>query len=116
MPSKAPTTALYIDPPAFAGAFAADVPKAEQDFMARSQVFANKAIFGVPAGEPAWKSHPSWAVVATNDRSINPDLERDMAKRAGSKVREVAGSHAVYVGHPRDVAAVIIDAAVAVSR
>ena len=54
---------------------------------------------------------PSWALVATQDRSINPDLERDMAKRAGSTVREVKASHAVYMSHPAEVAALIEEAA-----
>ncbi|WP_293863261.1 alpha/beta hydrolase [uncultured Alsobacter sp.] len=95
----------------FPAAFAADLPKAEAAFMARSQVFAAKVAFTQEAGEPAWKSKPSWALVATQDRSINPDLEREMAKRAGSTVREVKASHAVYLSRPAAVAALIIEAA-----
>lgn len=102
---------FYLDPAWFAEAFAADLPKAEADFLARSQVFAAQAAFTTEAGEPAWKSKPSWALVATHDRSMNPALERDMAKRAGSKVTEVEASHAVYLSKPTAVAALIVEAA-----
>ncbi|MGK9230897.1 alpha/beta hydrolase [Inquilinus limosus] len=107
---------LYLDPKAFAAAFAADLPEADADFFARSQVFASKAAFTAAAGEPAWKGKPSWALVATQDRSINPALERDMAKRAGSKIREVEASHAVYIAKPEAVAAIIVEAAESVSK
>ncbi|GGH31803.1 alpha/beta hydrolase [Alsobacter metallidurans] len=102
---------LYLAPADFPAAFAADLPHAEAAFMAQSQVFAARAAFAQEAGEPAWKSKPSWALVATQDRSINPDLEREMAKRAGSTVREVKASHAVYLSRPADVAALIVEAA-----
>lgn len=107
---------LYLDPEIFPEAFAADLPKEEAEFLARSQVFAAKAAFTAEAGEPAWKAKPSWSIVATEDRSINPDLERDMAKRAGSKVTEVKASHAVYVSQPDAVASVIVDAVEAASK
>lgn len=107
---------LYLDPQRFAAAFAADLPTAEAAFLARSQVFAAQAVFTAEAGEPAWKSKPSWALVASADRSINPALERDMARRAGSTVREVAASHAVYASKPAEVAELIAEAARAVSR
>ncbi|SIQ24761.1 MULTISPECIES: alpha/beta hydrolase [unclassified Bosea (in: a-proteobacteria)] len=107
---------LHLDPQAFPAAFAGDLPKAEAEFLARSQVFAAKAAFSAEAGDPAWKSKPSWALVASHDRSINPELEREMARRAGSKVREVASSHAVYLSKPAEVAALIVEAAEAVSR
>ncbi|RTM01766.1 alpha/beta hydrolase [Ancylobacter aquaticus] len=104
---------LYLDPAIFPAAFAADLPKAEADFLARSQVFTAKAAFTTAVGEPAWKVKPSWAIVATQDRSINPDLEREMAKRAESRVREVESSHAVYLSRPEAVAEVIAEAATA---
>jgi pimeloyl-ACP methyl ester carboxylesterase len=107
---------LYLDPNAFPAAFADDLPKAEAAFMARSQIFTAKGAFAAEAGDPAWKSKPSWALVASHDRSINPELEREMARRAGSKVREVAASHAVYVSKPAEVAALIVEAARAVSQ
>lgn len=107
---------LYLDPAIFPAAFAADLPKAEADFLARSQVFTAKAAFTTAVGEPAWKVKPSWAIVATQDRSINPDLEREMAKRAGSRVREVESSHAVYLSRPEAVAEVITEAATAPAK
>ncbi|GGF67955.1 alpha/beta hydrolase [Azorhizobium oxalatiphilum] len=102
---------LYLDPKAFPAAFAADLPQAESNFLAHAQVFASKGAFTAEAGAPAWKVKPSWALVATADRSINPDLERDMARRAGSHVVEVAASHAVYAAQPDVVAQTIIAAA-----
>ncbi|MDK4701442.1 alpha/beta hydrolase [Rhizobium sp. CNPSo 4062] len=102
---------LYLDPATFAADFAADLPKDEADFMAKSQVFASKAAFTIKVGDPAWRAKKSWAIVATNDRSINPALERDMAKRAGSDVTEIEASHAVFASQPEKVAAVIEKAA-----
>jgi pimeloyl-ACP methyl ester carboxylesterase len=61
--------------------------------------------------DPAWKSKPSWYLVATNDKMIPPDAQRGMSKRAGSTVVEVKGSHAVYVSQPREVAHLIEQAA-----
>jgi pimeloyl-ACP methyl ester carboxylesterase len=107
---------FYLDPEAFPELFAADLPKADAEFLARSQVFASRKAFTTEAGTPAWKSKPSWALVATEDRSINPDLEREMAKRAGSTTSEVKASHAVYASQPEDVAALIVTAAEAVSK
>ncbi|MBB3383555.1 MULTISPECIES: alpha/beta hydrolase [unclassified Rhizobium] len=102
---------LYLDPATFAADFAADLPKDEASFLAKSQVFASKAAFTAKVGDPAWKAKKSWAIVATNDRSINPELERDMAKRAGSDVTEIKASHAVFASQPEKVAAVIEKAA-----
>lgn len=107
---------LYIDPAAFPNDFAADLPKDETAFLAKSQVFAAKEAFAAKVGDPAWKAKPSWAVVATADRAINPDLERSMAKRAGSKTTEIEASHAVFASQPEKVAEVIIEAAEALSR
>jgi pimeloyl-ACP methyl ester carboxylesterase len=102
---------LYLDPATFAADFAADLPKDEANFLAKSQVFASKAAFTAKVGDPAWKAKKSWVVVATNDRAINPELERDMAKRAGSDVTEIKSSHAVFASQPEKVAAVIEKAA-----
>ncbi len=102
---------LYLDPATFAADFAGDLPKDEASFLAKSQVFASKAAFTAKVGDPAWKAKKSWAVVATNDRSINPELERDMAKRAGSDLTEIKASHAVFASQPEKVAAVIEKAA-----
>ena len=102
---------LYIDPAAFHADFAADVPDETADFMARSQVFTAAKIAETTVTSPAWKSKLSFAIVATQDRTINPDLQRFMYKRSKAKVIEVTGSHAVYVSQPDAVAAFIEKAA-----
>ncbi|UVC09146.1 alpha/beta hydrolase [Rhizobium sp. TH2] len=107
---------LYIDPAAFANDFAADLPKDEAAFLAKSQVFASKKSFITKAGNPAWRTKKSWSIVATRDRSINPELERDMAKRAGSIVTEIEASHAVFASQREKVADVIDQAAKALGN
>jgi pimeloyl-ACP methyl ester carboxylesterase len=102
---------LYLDPASFHADFAADVPAAEAQFMSVSQVMPAAASFGTPISTPAWKTKPSWAVVATADRAINPDLERFMTKRAGSKTIELNSSHVAYISHPKEVAKLIEQAA-----
>ncbi len=111
--SIAPTADGYllIDQAKFPADFAADLPAAEAQFMAISQVPINASILGTPITAPAWKTKPSYGIVATQDRMINPDLERSMYKRAGAKVTEIEGSHAVYMSKPNDVARVIEQAA-----
>jgi pimeloyl-ACP methyl ester carboxylesterase len=80
--------------------------------MAHSQVFNLADNFKAAITTAAWRSKPSWVLVAGADRTINPDLERWYAKRANSHKVEVSGaSHAVYVSHPKEVAALIEDAA-----
>lgn len=102
---------LYLDPKVFAADFAADVPKADAEFMAHSQVFPAKAAFDTKITQPGWKTKKSWALIATDDRAINPDLMRFMAKRAGSKPVEVKGSHAVFMSQPAAVANLIEEVA-----
>lgn len=102
---------LYLDPAAFANDFAADLPKADAAFLARTQVFASKEAFSAKVGQPAWKTKQSWSIIATEDRSINPELEREMAERAGSSVTDIKSSHAVFASHPEEVADVIEKAA-----
>ncbi|MBS0578650.1 MAG: alpha/beta hydrolase [Proteobacteria bacterium] len=102
---------LYLDQAAFHSDFCADLPATQAAFMAVSQVGLSVKSAGAPAATPAWKSKPSFAIVATHDRAINPDLERSMYKRSGSKVTEIAASHAVYISHPAEVAAIIEQAA-----
>ncbi len=102
---------LYINPSAFPADFAADLPPAQANFMAHSQMMLAKAAAGAPVTTAAWHQKKSWALIATNDRNINPDLERKMAKRAGAETIEVPGSHAVYVSRPEDVARLIEQAA-----
>src|SRR5882724_3148682 len=102
----------YLDPAQFREYFAADLPAEQAAFMARSQVLIVAANFNAIITTPAWRSKPSWMLVAAKDRTINPELERWYAARANSHKVEVSGaSHAVYVSRPKDVAAVIKEAA-----
>lgn len=102
----------YLDPAHYPADFAADLPKAQAEFEAQAQELTAASVFTVPAGQPAWKTKPSWYAVATADRIINPDLERMYAKRANSHTIEVQGaSHSVYESHPKEVAALIEQAA-----
>jgi pimeloyl-ACP methyl ester carboxylesterase len=97
--------------------FAADLPANEAEFMARSQVLNFADNFSATITTAAWRTKPSWMLVAGNDRAISPDLERWYAQRAKSHTVEVAGaSHAVYVSHPEDIAGVISSAARAASK
>ena len=114
---KTPDGFTYIDPGQFHELFAADLPADQAAFMARSQVLNFADNFSATITTAAWRSKPSWMVVAGSDRTINPDLERWYAKRAKSHTVEVAGaSHSVYVSHPKEVADVIESAARAVSK
>ena len=102
----------YLDPAQFHEYFAADLTMEQAAFMARSQVMNAAANFKAVITNPAWRSKPSWMLVATKDRTINPDLERWYAKRAHSHMVEVEGaSHSVYISRPNEVAALIEDAA-----
>jgi pimeloyl-ACP methyl ester carboxylesterase len=102
---------FYIDPPSFHSDFIADVPEAKAAFMAQSQVLFSADSFTTPVKTPAWKSKPTWYLVATSDHSINPDQERMMAKRAHATTIEVNSSHAAYISHPKETAKLIEDAA-----
>jgi pimeloyl-ACP methyl ester carboxylesterase len=110
-PKPSPDGFLYLDLASFHADFCADLPKPLADFMAISQVGLSVKAAGAPATKPAWKNKPSFAIVATNDHAINPDLERSMYKRAGSTVKELASSHVAYISHPAEVAAMIERAA-----
>ena len=95
----------------FRASFAADVSVEKAAFMADSQVpWGVEALTGT-ISDPAWKTKPSWYLVATEDRMIPPAAQHAMSKRAGSTVVEVTGSHAVYVSKPEAVAALIKKAA-----
>lgn len=106
---------LYLDPKVYAADFAGDLPREDAEFMARSQVLTAAAAFETPVGEPAWKTKPNWALIATEDRAINPDLMRTMAERAGSTVVEVPASHGVFASQPEAVASLIENAAMALA-
>src|SRR5271163_4793760 len=101
----------WIDQEHFAADFAADIPKEKAAFMAMSQVPISTEAFTHKVTSPAWKTKPTWYMVATADRSINPDQERMMAKRANAKTVEVNSSHVAYMSHPKETAKLIEEAA-----
>lgn len=102
----------YLDPAQFPKLFAPDLPRAQAEFEARAQILTSARVFSTPVTSPAWRVKPSWALVAGADQIISPDLERMYAKRAQSHVVEVPGaSHSVYESHPKEVAALIEEAA-----
>src|SRR5271163_438058 len=88
---------LFLDHAKFPAAFAADVEPGKAQFMADSQVPWGLNALGGAASAPAWKTKPSWYLVATDDHMIPPPAQRFMAERASAKVTEHAGSHAIYV-------------------
>ncbi len=102
---------LFLDKAKFPASFAADVDPETASFMADSQVPWGVGALGGTISEPAWKTKPSWYLVATDDKMIPPPAQRLMAQRAGSTVVEVKGSHAIYVSKPEAVAALIEKAA-----
>jgi pimeloyl-ACP methyl ester carboxylesterase len=102
---------LFLDPAVYAADFAGDLPKADAEFMAMSQMPVAGKAFGTPIKSPAWKEKRTYAIVATQDRMINPDLERFMYKRANASVTEIEGSHVVFISQPRAVVNVIEAAA-----
>jgi pimeloyl-ACP methyl ester carboxylesterase len=105
---------LSLDKAKFPAAFAADVDQDKAAFMADAQVpWGVEALSGTISA-PAWKTKPSWYLVATDDRMIPPPAQRLMATRAAATVVEVAGSHAIYVSQPQAVAALIEEAATGV--
>jgi pimeloyl-ACP methyl ester carboxylesterase len=105
-----------IDPAKYHDAFAADLPDEETSVMAATQRPIAETAFSEASGRPAWKSLPSWAVVATGDKVIGTDVVRSMAERAGATITEAEGSHAILVSRPEIVADVIQTAAAAVDR
>src|SRR5215468_3365609 len=102
---------LALDKSKFAASFAADVAPAKAEFMANSQVPWGLDALNGAVTQPAWKTKPSWYLVATDDRMIPPPAQRQMSKRAGSTVAEAKGSHAIYVSQPVAVATLIEKAA-----
>jgi len=107
---------LMFDAALFHADFAADLPAADARFMALSQVMPALQVAGTPVAQAAWKTRPSWAIVSTSDRTVNPALERFMAKRAGSKTVEIEGSHVAFIAHPAQVAKVIEQAAASAGK
>jgi pimeloyl-ACP methyl ester carboxylesterase len=107
---------LGLNKAKFRASFAADVSEAKAAFMADSQVPWGVGALTGAVTVPAWKSKPSYYLVATEDRMIPPPAQKAMSGRAGATVVEVAGSHAVYVSKPQAVADLIVKAARAVAK
>ncbi len=109
---KTPDDFTYLAEADFLKLFAPDLPRERAEFGARSQVLAAAKVFTTPLTAAAWKTKPSWGIVAGSDKIISPDLERWYYARAKSHTTEIKGaSHSVYEFHPEEVAAVIEDAA-----
>jgi pimeloyl-ACP methyl ester carboxylesterase len=104
---------LFLDKSKFAASFAADVAPDLAAFMADSQVPWGLEALGGAVTQPAWRSKPSWYLVATDDRMIPPDAQRAMATRAGATIVESKGSHAVYVSQAQAVTSLIEQAVTA---
>lgn len=105
---------LFLDKAKFQASFAADVSDDKAAFLADSQVPWGVNALAGSVSQPAWKTRPSWYLVATEDRMIPPPAQRQMAARAGATVVEAAGSHAIYISRPETVAALIAKAAASI--
>ena len=102
---------LYIDRSKFKEVFAADVSEQVLSVMSATQKPINSQTFGQTYETPAWKDFPSWYLIATDDQSINPDLQRMFAKRIGATTREVKSSHVPFASNPTTVVSIIEEAA-----
>jgi pimeloyl-ACP methyl ester carboxylesterase len=105
-----------IDPAHFRRVYAADVSEERTRLMAVTQRPIAGAAFADTSGPVAWKTLPSWAIIATEDVGAGTDIVRSMAQRAGAQVTELTGSHAIMVSQPQAVTEVILSAAAAVGQ
>jgi pimeloyl-ACP methyl ester carboxylesterase len=101
---------VYYDQAKYHAGFCADISKEEADFMYASQGAFYAKGFVTPITKAAWRDKPTFAVVATNDKSIDPSIQRAMYKRSNTKVTEIKGSHVVFMSQPEAVAKVVIAA------
>jgi pimeloyl-ACP methyl ester carboxylesterase len=101
---------IFFNRETFHAGFAADLSQETVDFMNASQQPIVAQCFATPVTEAAWKNKPSYGIVATDDKTVNPDIERNMYKRAKDKITEIKSSHVVFMSHPEEVAQVIINA------
>jgi pimeloyl-ACP methyl ester carboxylesterase len=108
-------TEFAINPAKLHEAFAGDLTLEQAAVLAAAQRPIAEAAFGEPTGVPAWKTLPSWAVVATGDKAAGSDVVRMMAERAGATITELEGSHVIMISQPQAVTDVILDAIKAVS-
>ena len=107
---------LYIEPTKFHDIFARDVSPEEASVAAATQKPINGPIFGASVDRSAWKTIPSWSLLTTEDRALNPELERFYAKRMGATITEIRSSHVPFLSHPREVARLIEQAATAAAK
>jgi pimeloyl-ACP methyl ester carboxylesterase len=106
----------WYDLAKFHTGFCADLTNEEAAYMAAAQVPVSAASFEYVFNDIAWKTKPSWHIVATDDHSLSPDLERYMGKRTGGKIFEIKSSHVVFISHPEFVANIIETAAKTTSK
>ena len=103
---------VYYDKAKYHAGFCADISKEEADFMYASQGAFYAKGFITPITHAAWKDKPAYGLVATEDKSIAPEIQRNMYKRSNTKVTEIKGSHVIFMSQPKAVAKVIMEAAV----
>lgn len=106
---------LMVDPAKVHEVFASDLPATAAAVAGATQRPVAQLAFSEPNGPPAWKTLPSWAVVATGDKAAGTDLTRSMAERAGAQITELDGSHVIMISQPQAVTDVILEAIAAVS-
>ena len=121
-PHKFPTgsgdetaTELYVNPAAFYEVFARDLPAQQAAVLGASQRPVAASAFEEKSGVPAWKTLPSWAVVASGDKAAGADVLLSMAKRAGADILQIDGSHVIMISQPQAVADVIFKALASVA-
>ncbi|RBL90995.1 alpha/beta hydrolase [Chitinophaga flava] len=102
---------VYYDKARYHAGFCADLSEEDAAFMYASQGAFYAECFVTPITDAAWRNKPTYGIVATDDKSIHPDIQRNMYKRSNTRVTEIKGSHAVYISQPQKVAAVIVEAA-----
>jgi pimeloyl-ACP methyl ester carboxylesterase len=114
LPNGSEGTDLYLTREGVRTAFAQDLPRKTTDLMFATQRPFTQEAFGAPSGTPAWKSIPSWYLVASDDHAIPPATQRFMAERAGAQTTEVKSSHVPHISHPDTVTQIILQAAASV--
>jgi pimeloyl-ACP methyl ester carboxylesterase len=107
---------LTVSREGVAKAFAGDLSPKEQDVVYAVQQPASQRVFGDVGVNAAWKTKPSWYVVASEDKAINPELEKRMAKRANAKTTILKTNHVAMLSKPNEVLDVILDAAISVRK
>ncbi|SEP00108.1 alpha/beta hydrolase [Niastella yeongjuensis] len=101
---------LYFIKEKYHAGFCADLSEADADFMYASQGAFYGSAFGTNITNAAWRNKPTYGIVATDDKAILPDIQRNMYARSNTKVTEIKGSHVVFMSQPAKVAAVIVEA------